>query len=487
MNERKRKINLFLHSIEYLLAFGIFFLFGIIHTLALETKTIYSVNNNGTLASANTYNYGYLTGGGTQGIARANVNTTVSGVAYGFNFQFYESVVLSKTYTLVINFMDIDLLKTFNSSMVRVATCNGDTCNDNTIVSVVKNNNSGNSNKLTIQFNPITTGSVILVNLGSSQAITGISTFGIKSVTLDSTNQSQDIIDSNTQNSNNIINNQNSNTQDIIDSSASNTEVIVENQEKIKNELIEAQYTCKVRSITLSNYISIENGRLNTANVITTNGNYNVTDYIKILPKMPYSITLNYNSGQPGFCVYDKDLNPINCESYNNRTTIDFTSASTAQYIRLSVHRQSDINITTLGGNICLKDTDENTNAINDLNDSINDDDIGGATQDGADFILDFDTNTFGLTSIVTAPLNLIQSLTSSSCSELELPLPFLNNKKLKLPCMTTIYQNTFGSLFTMYQTITFGIIAYWVCVRIFNQVKDFKNPEHDEIEVVDL
>lgn len=104
-------------------------------------------------------------------------------------FLFYETVTLNKTYTIVINFMDIDLLKTFNSSMVRVATCNGDTCNDNTLVSVVKNNNTGNSNKLTIQFNPITTGSVILVNLGgNNEPITGVSTFGIKSVTLDSSN-----------------------------------------------------------------------------------------------------------------------------------------------------------------------------------------------------------------------------------------------------------------------------------------------------------
>lgn len=98
----------------------------------------------------------------------------------------------------------------------------------------------------------------------------------------------------------------------------------------------------------------------------------------------------------------------------------------------------------------------------------------------------DFSSNTFGLTSIITAPLSLIQSLSSTSCTPLNLPLPFVGGT-LTLPCMYDFYSNTFGVLFTLYQTITFGVVAYWVLVRIFNMVKDFKNPDHDEIEVVDL
>ena len=103
-----------------------------------------------------------------------------------------------------------------------------------------------------------------------------------------------------------------------------------------------------------------------------------------------------------------------------------------------------------------------------------------------SDLFSNFASNTFGLTAIVTAPLNLISSITSSSCVSLNIPLPYINST-LILPCMTTIYQQHFGSFFDIYQTITFGIISYWVIVRIFNLVKDFKNPEHDEIEVLDL
>lgn len=98
----------------------------------------------------------------------------------------------------------------------------------------------------------------------------------------------------------------------------------------------------------------------------------------------------------------------------------------------------------------------------------------------------DFSSNTFGLTSIITAPLSLINSLSTSTCTDLDIPLPFINST-LTLPCMTNIYQSTFGTFFILYQTITFGIISYWVIVKIWNLVKDFKNPDHDEIEVLDL
>lgn len=102
------------------------------------------------------------------------------------------------------------------------------------------------------------------------------------------------------------------------------------------------------------------------------------------------------------------------------------------------------------------------------------------------DFFRNFSTNTFGLASIISAPLSLIESISSSSCSPLILPLPFINGN-LTLPCMYSFYQNTFGILFTLYQTITFGVVSYWVGVRFFQLIKSFKDPDHDEIEVLDL
>lgn len=131
---------------------------------------------------------------------------------------------------------------------------------------------------------------------------------------------------------------------------------------------------------------------------------------------------------------------------------------------------------------------DDVNSSIKDTQDTIKDSNVDDSTSTAGGFFNDFTTDMHGLTSIITAPLNLISSLTSSSCTPLSLQIPFLeSNNTLNLPCMSSIYNEYFGSFLTVYQTITFGLIAYWVCVRFFAMVKDFKNPDKDEIEVMDL
>lgn len=123
---------------------------------------------------------------------------------------------------------------------------------------------------------------------------------------------------------------------------------------------------------------------------------------------------------------------------------------------------------------------------IQQTNDTITNEDTQGAQDAASGFFNDFNTETFGLTSIITAPLNAINSIINSSCNNLVLPLPFVE-KNLTLPCINSIYSNYFRGFFDLYQIITTGLISYYIIVRIFNLVKDFKNPEHDEIEVMDL
>lgn len=128
----------------------------------------------------------------------------------------------------------------------------------------------------------------------------------------------------------------------------------------------------------------------------------------------------------------------------------------------------------------------ETNQKLDETNDTLKDDNTSESTSEATEFFEGFDTDTHGLTSIITAPLELIGNIAGSTCSPLPLQVPFVN-KTMSLPCMSSIYKKHFGSFLTVYQTITFGIVAYWVCVRIFALVKDFKNPEHDEIEVMDL
>ena len=131
--------------------------------------------------------------------------------------------------------------------------------------------------------------------------------------------------------------------------------------------------------------------------------------------------------------------------------------------------------------------TDEIKQEAKKTNDTINDDDTTGASNNANSFFNDFEENNHGLSGVISAPLNYIKSLLTSTCTPIELPVPFIENQKVILPCMSSVYENTFGSFFTIYQTIVTGLVTYWVCIKIYFMVKGFQNPESDKVEVVDL
>lgn len=175
------------------------------------------------------------------------------------------------------------------------------------------------------------------------------------------------------------------------------------------------------------------------------------------------------------------NLSSSQVQSIVNNATSDLATSSSVSSVQRSVNEVKQ----EISG---MKEEQKKTNEeLKKTNDTLNNDDVTDSTNKANEFFNGFSTDTFGLTSIITAPLELIASITSSTCSPLGLQFPFVENKTLNLPCMSSIYQQHFGSFLTIYQTITFGIIAYWVCVRIFALVKDFKNPDTDKVEVLDL
>jgi hypothetical protein len=196
------------------------------------------------------------------------------------------------------------------------------------------------------------------------------------------------------------------------------------------------------------------------------------------------AIQLNYTGSPGNIFFFGYKLTSLgdatNLTSSQVKSIVDSSTSNLATASDVSSINSS---ISTSEANI-KSQIEESTNQIDN---TLNDSDTSSASSDAGDFFNGFETDTFGLTSIITAPLDLIASITSSTCSPLALNVPFVENSTLNLPCMSTVYSKYFGSFFTIYQTITFGFIAYWVCVRIFAMVKDFKNPDHDEIEVMDL
>ena len=176
----------------------------------------------------------------------------------------------------------------------------------------------------------------------------------------------------------------------------------------------------------------------------------------------------------------------LNFNPDNATNTISLTTLSITYEADNSGAINNQTNVITNQTNSIINQQGQTNQKLDNLNDNLTNSNSDDATNSASEFFSGFETDTFGLTSIITAPLNLIGSITSSSCSPLGLPLPYVD-KNLTLPCLTSIYKQHFGAFLDIYQIITFGITAYWVLVRIFALVKDFKNPDHDEIEVLDL
>ncbi len=134
------------------------------------------------------------------------------------------------------------------------------------------------------------------------------------------------------------------------------------------------------------------------------------------------------------------------------------------------------------------KEINDKLNGVNDklddLNSSITDSNVDTGSAGG--FFNDFEDKDFGLSDIVKAPLGVINSITTGSCEDIEVSLPFVN-KKITIPCMMPIYQKHFMPVLVIYQTITGGLISYWICVQLLEMVKGFKDPDKDEIQVVDV
>ena len=495
MTYNKKSIGPVFQFILWLLLFFVICIVGISNVFGLETKTIYS---NQTLDNSNKFNYGFVNEGGIDSITIGNVGSRISGKTKYINFYLSQNVALNYTYTIRINFLADDVQPYFSLNHVKeISVCNSSSCSNSSIVSIKKQNNNGFSTWIELTFNPTQVGNVIGVTLGDNHGsyITGETFFGISSVQIESKNANQDVIDNATNNTNNIINNNNSNTDSIINSNK-------ETQEVIKDQF----NTCYTPTNIIKSLKSTSTTFIEY--FLNKDIDYTKTIYLNLNSDIPLgntAIIFYYASGL-AFSAINVNLNTSNSVSFTlTQEQISLLSSSTGNYPYLRLYRRTgnsldftNVTISNIalsnynvaydkyGKKICTNKIDETNTQLGNLNDSLNNSDSSGATSEASEFFSGFTTDTFGLTSIITAPLNLIGSITSSTCTPLGLPLPFVN-KTLELPCMSSIYSQYFGSFFTLYQTITFGIIAYWVCVRIFNLVKDFKNPDHDEIEVLDL
>lgn len=131
------------------------------------------------------------------------------------------------------------------------------------------------------------------------------------------------------------------------------------------------------------------------------------------------------------------------------------------------------------------KKLDEQIKKTEELNKNITNHDTSGAQSDADNLKNNPAFNdTSGLSSIISMPLNFINSL-GTSCSSLELNIPYFETS-ITLPCMSTIYSK-FGALYTLVYGVINGFVIYRILIELFYIVKNSKDPDIDKVEVMEL
>ena len=246
---------------------------------------------------------------------------------------------------------------------------------------------------------------------------------------------------------------------------------------------IGAGYLEKYDIDSINKYVSSQASSNTSLNVISM---YNVDG--KIFPR---GYSLYYTNLE-----FDFKLDPFSFQIFNDKGDFIVNDNMGYQFDKLFMLSWY-INDYNFDGDTSIpgqKPDDEDKDASNqdivdglgDLNDSINSTDTSGAEDSFGGFFDNFEDNDYGLSDIIKTPLTFIQGLSTNTCTPITLPLPFVD-QNLVLPCIKPIFQEHFSPLLTVYQLITFGIISYFIVINIFKTVRGFKNPDSNNVEVLEL
>lgn len=186
----------------------------------------------------------------------------------------------------------------------------------------------------------------------------------------------------------------------------------------------------------------------------------------------------------------------------NNWTTLRLkqSSSSTGWYISLIAVENKELGIYTdsiksiieNSGFATAKSVEEVKQATDKIqeetkktNDTLNDDDTTEADSKISGFFDDFNDNSHGLSSIVTAPLNAVNAMLTTTCTA---PTATYKNSTFSFPCGSILWEQEGASaLKTFINLIYGGLICYGIVKSLFKDVNDLKNPENDKVEVMNL
>lgn len=268
----------------------------------------------------------------------------------------------------------------------------------------------------------------------------------------------------------------NTGNQDIINNQNENTQQIINNQNENTQQIIDSNQVCKFIN---KDSIAFDNRFLNVDGTTTSYNDYGITDYISTLGS-DISFTNYLGVSAPRICFYDEDKTVLSCPPLSNYNVGSLTLPEHTAFIRISIKKS--VNKPTL--KICTNGNQYIGAGIEDIQKGLNDDNIDENFV--SDFFNTFSSNSHGVSGVITAPFRLLNSLTTATCSPLEFRLPFVHNT-VTLPCMRGIYEEHFGTFFSLWQMITTGLISYSVMINMYSKIHNLQNPKNDRIEVLNL
>lgn len=236
-------------------------------------------------------------------------------------------------------------------------------------------------------------------------------------------------------------------------------------------------------------------------------GSYSIYDYyLSSYDLRNYSINVDksdfkflYYDEFGGFNAYQWDLEfTVNSTFDSNGISFDFykSQATNDQIWILDVYDfHSELISNNSDTNVIINNQNKNQQETNDrldkIDNSLTDDDITDSQNTANSFFNDFDIkDNGGISSIVTMPLKLINSLVvgSSSCDSLTTDITFLDNTtKLSIPSGCIIWNKVPNNVLIIVQLMIYAVPTYILLKKLFKDIENLKSPNQSEVSTLDL
>lgn len=264
-------------------------------------------------------------------------------------------------------------------------------------------------------------------------------------------------------------------TQDIINNANDNTK-----------QQIESQKVCT--SIQTSNSINIITGKgLSSTGVEIDSSNFVISPYFELTDDSYIKTISPYTSSYSSwnYCFYNANKEVLSCSSIasvsaNQKLSIPNGSRFFRTSILSTANKPLFEIFTCKNGNQALADSQK------DLNNTLNNSNVDSSSSEGSSFFEDFnDPHGATLSDIISLPLDFVNSL-NNQCQPITLPIPHFGD--LTLPCIKSyVSQFVPSGLINLISLVVNGFLLYRIVSSIIDFINQLKDPNNDDLEVMDL